>query len=69
MGGGIREKHGAMVGNESAADGGMVVVEDLVRTYGSGDTAVHAVRGVSFTVPRGELVALKGRSGSGKTTL
>jgi putative ABC transport system ATP-binding protein len=58
-----------MVGNESAADGGMVVVEDLVRTYGSGDTAVHAVRGVSFTVPRGELVALKGRSGSGKTTL
>jgi putative ABC transport system ATP-binding protein len=58
-----------MVGNESAVDGGMVVVEDLVRTYGSGDTAVHAVRGVSFTVPRGELVALKRRSGSGKTTL
>ncbi|MDX3070848.1 ABC transporter ATP-binding protein [Streptomyces sp. MI02-7b] len=47
----------------------MVVVEDLVRTYGSGDPAVHAVRGVSFTVGRGELVALKGRSGSGKTTL
>jgi putative ABC transport system ATP-binding protein len=47
----------------------MVVVEDLRRTYGSGDTAVHALRGVSFTVPRGRLVALKGRSGSGKTTL
>jgi putative ABC transport system ATP-binding protein len=47
----------------------MVVVQDLVRTYGSGDTAVQAVRGASFSVPRGELVVLKGRSGSGKTTL
>ena len=32
-------------------------------------TAVHALRGVSFTVDRGQLVALRGRSGSGKTTL
>ncbi|QUI34335.1 ABC transporter ATP-binding protein [Streptomyces alfalfae] len=47
----------------------MVVVEDLHRTYGSGAAAVHALRGVTLTVPRGELVALKGRSGSGKTTL
>ena len=49
--------------------GDMVVVENLRRTYGSGDTAVHALRGVSFSVSRGELVALKGRSGSGKTTV
>ncbi|MFF8382222.1 ABC transporter ATP-binding protein [Streptomyces kanasensis] len=47
----------------------MVRVEDLRRSYGSGPAAVHALRGVSFEVARGEPVALKGRSGSGKTTL
>jgi putative ABC transport system ATP-binding protein len=36
---------------------------------GIGHTAVQALRGVSFTVDRGQLVALRGRSGSGKTTL
>jgi len=47
----------------------MVAVEDVTRTFGSGRTVSAALRGVSFTVPAGQLVALRGRSGSGKTTL
>jgi putative ABC transport system ATP-binding protein len=47
----------------------MIEARDVTRTYGSGPTATHALRGVSLTVPEGRLVALRGRSGSGKTTL
>jgi putative ABC transport system ATP-binding protein len=47
----------------------MVAADGICRTFGSGHTAVDALRGVSFTVDRAQLVALRGRSGSGKTTL
>jgi putative ABC transport system ATP-binding protein len=47
----------------------MLAAEEVVRTFGSGRTATHALRGVSFSVGSGQLVALRGRSGSGKTTL
>src|SRR5579859_323970 len=47
----------------------MVDVQSVTKTFGHGAAAAHALRGVSFTVPAGQLVALRGRSGSGKTTL
>jgi putative ABC transport system ATP-binding protein len=50
--------------NELAID-----VRNVTRTYKMGDIEVHALRGVSFTVARGEYVAIMGPSGSGKSTM
>jgi putative ABC transport system ATP-binding protein len=51
------------------ANGLALQAVDVVKSYGEGSNRVLAVNGVSFTVPRGEFVALVGPSGSGKTTL
>jgi putative ABC transport system ATP-binding protein len=54
----------------AGADGKVVVsAHDLSRVYGEGETAVHALRGVTLDVERGKLTAVMGPSGSGKSTL
>ncbi len=47
----------------------LLKVESVSKTYGSGEAAVEALKNVSFTVPKGEFVAVVGESGSGKSTL
>ena len=47
----------------------LLEVKNICKTYGSGETAVKALKDVSFSVPKGEHVAIVGESGSGKSTL
>ena len=47
----------------------LLQVRNVSKTYGSGEAAVHALKRVCFTVPKGEFVAVVGESGSGKSTL
>lgn len=47
----------------------LLEVNAISKTYGTGETAVNALKNVSFSVPKGEFVAVVGESGSGKSTL
>lgn len=47
----------------------LLEVNDICKTYGSGETTVHALKHATFSVPKGEFVAVVGESGSGKSTL
>ena len=47
----------------------LLEVKSISKTYGNGETAVHALKKVSFSIPKGDFVAIIGESGSGKSTL
>lgn len=47
----------------------LLEVSKICKTYGSGEASVQALKNVSFSVPKGEYVAVVGESGSGKSTL
>ena len=47
----------------------LLEVRSISKTYGSGETAVQALKKVSFSVPKGEYITIVGESGSGKSTL
>jgi putative ABC transport system ATP-binding protein len=56
-------------GSAVSASDAVIRVENIYRTYSTGELEVHALRGVSMEVKRGEFVAIMGPSGSGKSTM
>ena len=55
-------------GTNTGSDG-LIKMEDLWKTYQMGSEEIHALRGVSFVIPKGAYVAIMGPSGSGKSTM
>ena len=53
---------------EAVKDNALVRLENVVKTYSVGDSEVHALRGISFSIAQGEFVSIMGPSGSGKST-
>src|SRR6266508_3728765 len=56
-------------GMPSTRNGDIIHATDVAKTYDTGAIKVHALKGVTLVVPRGEMLAIMGPSGCGKTTL